>query len=197
MIDDCRLLQRSENPALTGFMAGMIGEALLVLDMDRKPMDAAKKRGVGLNRLPVFFLAALAAVVMVLLPACGKKGPPFLPEKKLVIKVDRLTGKWENGKVRLEGYIGGDDKRRSDVTGCRIYHTWYPMDNPPCEGCPIEMADFRDIKEMEISGDLFTCEIPGVKKKGVWFFELRLIGRNGALGPPSERVKVTIDAPVK
>jgi len=107
--------------------------------------------------------------------------------------VDRLTGKWENGKVWLEGYIEGDDKKRSDITGCRVYHTWYPVDNPPCEGCPIEMPDFKEIKEMEISGDRFTCEIPGVKKKGIWFFEVRLIGRNGALGPPSERVKVTID----
>ena len=161
--------------------------------MDRMLIDEARKGTAGLNRLPVFLLAALAAVFMVLLPACGKKGPPFLPEKKLVTKVDRLTGKWENGKVRLEGYIEGDDKRRSDVTGCRIYRVWYPVDNPPCEGCPIDMADFRDIKEMEISGDRFTCEIPEVKKKGIWFFEVRLIGRNGALGPPSERVKVTID----
>ena len=182
MIDDCRLV---------------IGKALIVFDMDRKPMYAARKRAVGLNRLPVFLLAALAAVFMVLLPACGKKGPPFLPEKKLVTKVDRLTGKWKNGKVRLEGYIAGDDKKRSDVTGCRVYHAWYPMDNPPCEGCPIEMADFIDIKEMEISGDRFTCEIPGVKKKGIWFFEGRLIGSHGAIGPPSERVKVMIDVPVK
>jgi len=131
---------------------------------------------------------------MVLLSACGMKGPPFLPEKKLVTKVDRLTGKWENGKVRLEGYIEGDDKRSSDVTGCRIYRVWYPVDNPPCDGCPIDMTDFRDIKEMEVLGDRFACEIPGVKKKGIWFFEVRLIGRNGALGPLSERVKVMIDA---
>ena len=106
-------------------------------------IDAARKGRAGLNRLPLFLLAALAAVFMVLLPACGKKGLPFLPEKKLVTKVNRLTGKWENGKVRLEGYIEGDDKRRSDVTGCRVYHVWYLMDNPPCEGCPIKMTGFR------------------------------------------------------
>ena len=146
-----------------------------------------------MNRISMFLLAAFAAVFMVLLPACGKKGPPFLPEKKLVTKVDRLTGKWEDGKVRLEGYIEGDDKRRSDVTGCRIYHTWYPMDNPPCEGCPIEMKDFKEIKEKVVSGDRFNYEVLDVEKKGVWFFQVRLVGRNGAVGPPSERVKVTID----
>ena len=161
--------------------------------MDRTLIDAAKKGRAGLNRLPVFLLAALVAVFMVLLPACGKKGPPFLPEKKIITKVDRLTGKWENGTIRLEGYIEGDDKRRSDVTGCRVYHVWYSVDNPPCDGCPIDMADFRNIKEMEISGDRFTCEIPGVKKKGIWFFEVRLIGSHGAIGPSSDKVKLNIE----
>ncbi len=150
-----------------------------------------------MNRLPVFLLAALAAVFMMLLPGCGKKGPPFLPEKKLVTKVDRLTGKWENGKVRLEGYIEGDDKRKSDVTGCRIYRVWYPVDNPPCEGCPIEMSGFKEIKEKVGSDGRFNCEVLDVEKKGIWFFEVRLIGSHGAIGPPSERVKVMIDAPVK
>ena len=161
--------------------------------MDRTLIDEAKKGAAGLNRLPVFLLAALAAVFMVLLPACGKKGPPFLPEKKLVTKVDRLTGKWENGKVRLEGYIEGDDKRRSDVTGCRVYHAWYPMDNPPCEGCPIEMTGFKEIKEKVVSGDRFNCEVLDVEKKGIHFFEVRLMGRGGAVGPPSDKVKLQIE----
>lgn len=171
----------------------MIGKALVVLDMDRKPMYAGRKGTARLNRLPVFLLAAVLAALMALLPNCGKKGPPFLTESKLSLRVDQLKGEWENGSVLLEGYVRGENEVISRVTGCRVYHVWYPMDNPPCEGCPIDMADFRDIKEMEISGDRFTCEIPGVKKKGIWFFEVRLIGSHGALGPPSERVKVTIN----
>ena len=170
----------------------VIGEALVVIDMDRKPMYAAGGGGTGLSRLPVFLLAAFAAALMVLFPACGKKGPPFLPENKLTIKLDRLTGKWEDGQVRLEGYIKADNKNRSDITGCRIYHAWYSADDPPCEGCPIKMAGFREIKEMEVSGDRFTCDFKEVEKKGIWFFEVRLIGRNSAVGPPSERIKLNI-----
>ena len=146
-----------------------------------------------MNRLPLFLLVAFAAFFMVLFSGCGKKGPPFLPEKKLTVRVDRLTGKWEDGQVRLKGYIKGDDKKGSDIASCRIYHAWYPADNPPCEGCPIEMTGFNKTMEMEVSGDQFTCDIPGVEKKGIWFFEVRLIGSNGAAGPPSERIKLNIE----
>ena len=156
-------------------------------------MYAARKGRARFFRAPVFLSAAFAAVFMVFLPACGKKGPPFLPERKFTIKVDRLTGKWDNGKISLEGYVKGDDKRRSDITGCRVYHAWYTKDNPPCEGCPIEMRDFKEIKEKVVSGDRFKCEVIDVDKKGIWFFQVRLVGRNGAVGPPSERVKVVID----
>ena len=175
----------------------MIGKALIVLDMDRKPMYAARKRSAGLNRLPVFFLAAFLAALIALLPACGKKGPPFLTESKLSLRVDQLKGEWENGRVLLKGYVQGEDKEISRVTGCKVYHALYPMDNPPCEGCPIEMSDFKKINEKIISGDRFSCEIPGVEKMGIHFFEVRLMGKDGALGPPSDKVKLRIEAPVK
>ena len=149
------------------------------------------------NRIPVFLLIVFAAVLMVLFPGCGKKGPPFLPQHKLNSKVDRLSGKWKDGHVVLDGYVPGEDKKRSDVTGCRIYHAWYSAENLPCEGCPIEMSGFKEINNKIISGDRFNCDIPGIEKRGIWFFEVRLVGKGGALGPPSERVKVTIDAPVK
>lgn len=161
--------------------------------MDRTLIDEAKMGAAGLNRLPVFLLVALLTAFMVLLLGCGKKGPPFLPEKKLAAKVDRLTGKWENGQARLEGYIKGDDKNNVDGTCCRVYLVWYSADSPPCQGCPIKMTGFKEIKEKVVSGDRFTCDVPGVEKKGIWFFEVRLIGRNGAIGPPSDKVKLKIE----
>jgi len=145
------------------------------------------------KRIPVRFLIFVSAILISLSPACGKKAPPFVPEKKLTAKVDRLTGTWKNGEVRLEGYIADDDKRRSDVSGCRVYHAWYPAQHPPCEGCPIEMTGFKEITDARVSGDRFVCDIPGVEKKGLWFFEVRLIGGSGAVGPPSERIKLKIE----
>ena len=156
-------------------------------------MYAAKKGAARLNRLPVFLLAAFLVALMALLPNCGKKGPPFLTKSKLSLRVDQLKGEWENGRVLLKGYVRGENKVISSVTGCRVYHAWYPMDNPPCEGCPIEMAGFKEIKEKVVSGDRFNCEVPDVEKKGIHFFEVRLMGRDGAVGPPSDKVKLRID----
>ncbi|MCJ7686014.1 MAG: hypothetical protein MUO68_17160 [Desulfobacteraceae bacterium] len=161
--------------------------------MDRKPMHAAKKRAVRLNRLSLFLLAALLVALMALLPNCGKKGPPFLTESKLSLRVNQLKGEWENGRVLLKGYVRDENEEISSVTGCKVYHAWYPMDNPPCEGCPIEMAGFKEIKEKVVSGDRFNCEVPDVEKKGIHFFEVRLMGRDGAVGPPSDKVKLRID----
>jgi len=170
-----------------------IGEALVVVDMGRKPLYVARKGRAGLNRLPVFLLASFLAALIALLPACGKKGPPFLTESKLSLRVDQLKAEWENGRVLLKGYVRGEDKIISSVTGCRVYHAWYTMDNSPCEGCPIEMTGFEEIKEKVVSGDRFSCEIPGVEKKGIHFFKVRLMGKNGALGPPSDKTKLMID----
>jgi len=152
--------------------------------------------GVGtaaLSRISAVLLFLLvSAVLMALFPACGKKGPPFLPDKKLAAKVDGLSGKWVDGRIRLEGTIEGGDMG-SEIAGCAIYHAWYPEDHPPCEGCPIEMRAFTDTVETTVSGDCFTCDISVAEKKGIWFFEVRLTGSRGAVGPPSERIRVKIE----
>ena len=162
--------------------------------MDRTLIDEEKKKGAAvLNRLSVFLLAALLAALMALLSNCGKKGPPFLTQSKLSLRVDQLKGERENGRVLLKGYVRGEDEVISSVTGCRVYSAWYPMDNPPCEGCPIEMKGFKEIKEKVVSGDRFNCEVLDVEKKGIHFFEVRLMGRGGAVGPPSDKVKLQIE----
>lgn len=163
--------------------------------MKRDP-KAPEFCGVGtaaLSRISAVLLFLLfSAVLMAFFPACGKKGPPFLPDKKLAAKVDQLTGKWVDGRIRLEGTIDSGDKG-PEIAGCTIYHAWYPEDHPPCEGCPIEMRAFTDAVETTVSGDRFTCDISVTEKKGIWFFEVRLTGSRGAVGPPSERIRVKIE----
>lgn len=146
-----------------------------------------------MSRIPLRVLwLLLASVFMVCWSGCGKKGPPFLPERELGAKVDQLTSQWIDGHLRLEGTIGGGD-RGSDVTGSRVYHAWYPEEHPPCEGCPIEMTVFTDTVKTTVSGDRFTCDVPVTEKKGIWFLEVRLTGSRGAVGPPSERIRVKIE----
>jgi len=141
------------------------------------------------------FLVVIAAMFLAL-SACGKKGPLFLSEKKIFSRIEPLQAEFENGGVELKGNIAPSQAREkdtSDIIGCRIYHTWYALDNPPCEGCPIEFPDHRDITGEVITDAGFSCEVPVKKRKGIHFFELRLLGPKGTTGPLSDRAKLIVD----
>ena len=149
-----------------------------------------RKRRIAIpGRLRVSLVLFLWAPLIGLMPACGKKGPPFLPEKQLDAGVDALTGTWRDGEIRLEGTIQGADKDHP-ITGCVLYHAWYPEDESPCEGCPIEMSPFSGPVDTTISGDRWICTIPVSRTDGTWFWEVRLTGDGGAVGPPSKRVRL-------
>lgn len=128
--------------------------------------------------------------------ACGKKGPPFLPTQEIPFKVEPLEAECENGIFLLKGAVvdsKGQVKEVSNVTGCRVYHACYPLDNPPCEDCPIDFGEFQEIKGELITQGEFSCQVPVKIKKGVHFFRVRLIGQKGEIGPFSERARLIIE----
>ena len=135
-------------------------------------------------------------VFLLTLSACGKKAPPFLPERVMVLRVDRLNAGWEKGGVVLRGSVVGPQGRTQgggEIIGCRVYHSRYSIEDAPCEGCPIEYEGFKVIKGGVITKEGFYCPVPGIEKEGFHFFEVRLIDRNGAIGPASNRAKLRID----
>ena len=140
------------------------------------------------------FLVILGLVLPVVL-ACGKKGPPFLPERVIPYRVQELTAELKNGTVFLRGRVAGleaQEKDRSRITGCRIYHAWYAMEKSPCDECPVDYSDVLEIEDEVVRGEDFSCEAAVKKKKGVHFFEVRLTGKDEAVGPPSNRTKLII-----
>jgi len=139
------------------------------------------------DRAVLFFL--LTAILASLMCACGKKGPPFLPEKGHEARVENLTGKRVDRQIRLEGTIEGR-ARDAVISGCTVDQAWYPEDAAPCEGCPVKMRPLEDAFDIAVSGDRFICVIPVSENSGVWFFQVRLIDNRGAVGPRSERVVV-------
>lgn len=141
----------------------------------------------------IFFLA-----VFVLPIACGKKGPPFLPDREISLRIDPLQAEYKDGTFRLKGAVVDSKDRKidfSDITGCRIYHACYPLDDPPCEGCPIQYGAFKEIRGGVITENAFSCEFPVKKKKGIHFFKVRLVGPKGEIGPASQRAKLVIVEP--
>ena len=144
------------------------------------------------RRLSLLFLG----IFLLALPQCGIKAPPFLPKGHILSRVQPLAGEWKDGVVYLKGRVvppRGDEKNTTDVLGCRIYHARYDLEDPPCEGCPIQYDRLKDIETGVITGDNFHCRVTGIEKKGVHFFKVRLLGIKEALGPPSNDVKLTID----
>ncbi len=110
-----------------------------------------------------------------------------------MVRVDRLEGAWEDGSVILKGVVQADDDVLSLITGCRVYYVWYSPEQPPCEGCPIEMKSFRDITDRILNDHQFECRLPAFKQKGVCFITVRIMEKKGRLGPPSDRIKLLSD----
>ena len=145
-------------------------------------------RNIRLVAFSIFF------VFIIGLPSCGKKGPPFLPKKAHPPRVEQLKGEWINGLVVLKGQVIAPANRKwnpSDITGCMVYHARYALGRTPCEGCPIKFGEPKYLKGDVIKKGLFYCEISGVKKDLIHFFKISLVGRKGAVGPPSNIVKLT------
>jgi len=132
--------------------------------------------------------------LLILFAGCGRKTDPFLSvQKKVTVQVDQLRGTWMKQSLVLKGLVQGDKTSWSLITGCRVYYVWYPLDQPPCEGCPIDMASFRDITDQIINDGQFECRLPAFRQKGICFVMVRIMEKEGLLGPESNRIKLISD----
>lgn len=134
--------------------------------------------------------------ILLTAPTCGKKGPPFLPQKELSVKVADLTGEWVEEYILLKGNINGlkeTEKAMDLVKGCRVYYGEYTLDNPPCEGCPIEYHGYHGFGPEVVTEERFLCRVPGKIQKRIYYFKIHLIGSGGVIGPPSNRIRVAVE----
>ncbi|MGM0426392.1 MAG: hypothetical protein ACQEQ7_04060 [Thermodesulfobacteriota bacterium] len=138
------------------------------------------------------FLWVPVGLILLAHSGCGKKAPPFLPENTPLPRVEDLHGEFEDEGVLLTGRVPGVQADSPPITGCVIYHAHYPLEAPPCEGCPVKWVKRKAVQDPVIRQDGFQCEVPEIKTPGVHFFRVRLVGKQGAQGPPSKRVKLRI-----
>jgi hypothetical protein len=126
---------------------------------------------------------------MLLMPGCGKKGPPFLPKKVFDGRVMNLEGQWQANSVLLKGQLVGAEGRGS-VQGARVDYARYPLDEPPCEGCPIEYRGSHRFGSEAVRGNRFNCEVPVDVKEDLYYFKVHLLGPDNTAGPPSNTVRM-------
>jgi len=129
------------------------------------------------------------------LAACGKKAPPFLPQKTFGAKVVNLRVEYQNNILVLKGQVqglNGIESPETQVSGCRVYYVQYPLEKKPCSGCPIEFRDHRQFGPEIINKEGFVCQMPDIKIGQIYYFKVLLIGPDGYLGPVSERISIEI-----
>jgi len=134
----------------------------------------------------------VAAVI--LMAACGKKGPPLLPDAGFPFRVSPAGVSWSGTAFQLNGGVVKIDKSSGtwEISGCHIYHAYYPPDRPPCEGCPVDYRLFAEAGPETVSGDRFSWRMSGKGEAGVHYFKIRLLGPEGEAGPFSDEAKVMI-----
>jgi hypothetical protein len=139
-----------------------------------------------------------AWMAMLGLSACGKKAAPALPGKELPFRIEELSATLEDGWVVLKGRLvkpAGKNAEISEaeITGWRVYHAHYPIENGPCEGCPLDFSRVYE-KDGKVGEDgRFSTRValePPVD--GIHFFQVRLTGRGWAVGSLSNQAKLVI-----
>ena len=140
-------------------------------------------------------LSSLLLGGLLVTPACGKKGPPTLPVRPVSIKVVDLKGDRVGNDIVLEGNftgLGGPGKE-SRATGVRVYFAQFPMENPPCAGCPIEYQDHDNLGPEVIKKEGFLYRLKERSLGQTYFFRVNIIGPDGTLGPSSNQAQVTME----
>jgi hypothetical protein len=144
-----------------------------------------------MRKAEILFLAALCGLLV--LGACGRKAPPRMPGKSLPLRVVELEAQWEGGTLTLSGRVvpyRAITQETWEVTGCRVYHARYGRDTPPCDDCPINYTGYRELERKVLSRDRFQCSLSMEPSRGIHYFQVRLTGPKGALGPASDRARV-------
>ncbi len=124
--------------------------------------------------------------------ACGKKAPPFLPQEQVEAHVVDLDAEQTERGILLRGRIQGlkDPNGIRELDGARVLYARYPIEDPPCEDCPIEYRAYQDLGAEALRADHFQGELPVQPDPQIYFLKVLLIGKGGALGPASDRVKI-------
>ena len=139
------------------------------------------------------FVLVFFAGILVLLSGCGLKRSLSLPQKTIPLHVVGLSGQWKDGAAFLTGKItggkGGDGSLYA-VTGGRVLYAWYPLENPPCEGCPMDYTGYEEVGEEAVTEGAFRAHLQVRRRRGILYFVVRLTGPDNAVGPVSERAKL-------
>jgi hypothetical protein len=135
-------------------------------------------------------LCLVALGILLPVPSCGKKAPPFWPHKDFDAMVSSLNAESQGGYVYLMGDVPDPQKDAGNLRGCRVYFAQYAPEDSPCDGCPIEYQGYRSFGPEVVKNGKFFCELDKITPGQVYFFRVNLVGPEEVLGPSSRDVRV-------
>ena len=103
-----------------------------------------------------------------------------------------LKGERVGNDIVLEGnFTGlGGPEMESPATGVRVYFAQFPLENPPCAGCPIEYRDHYNLGPEVIKKEGFLYRMKERPIGQTYFFRVNIIGQYDTQGPPSNQVQI-------
>ncbi len=147
-------------------------------------------------RLHSAIIIIVLAIFFGLVAGCGKKGPPYIPSQAVHLRAKALEARWTKDGVELEGVVSGPDAERTRLQGrleLRIFHTRYALSDTPCPSCPITYPGYTDKTCKLGAHGKFRCILALERKKGVYFFQVAVIGPRGNVGPLSEKTVLRLE----
>jgi len=107
-------------------------------------------------------LVSILIAVFILLPGCGKKGPPVPPRHKPVPAVSDLKYGIDGNILTLTWTIPKEkEKAKSASTGFIVYRSKRPISDSDCKNCPKLFQKVSDI----------TIDTPGYENKNMEYRE--------------------------
>lgn len=124
-----------------------------------------------------------------LLGACGRKGPPKLPLKKELPKVQDLRAVVEASGVRLTWTIAKADK---DIKGFNVYRSKPRPEVSDCPGCT---RDFELITSIKVKREELRYEMvdPYIEGKGRFYYQVVPFDKRDRAGPESNEAGVLVE----
>jgi len=111
-------------------------------------------------------LVSILIALFILLPGCGKKGPPVPPRQKPIPSVSDLKYSIDGSILTLTWTIPKEKENlKTAFNGFIVYRYKRPISDSPCKNCPKLFQQVADIPTEN------TIDAPGYEDKNIEYRE--------------------------
>ncbi|NNK86090.1 MAG: hypothetical protein HKO91_11130 [Desulfobacterales bacterium] len=135
-------------------------------------------------------IVSILIALFLLLPGCGKKGPPVPPRQSPVPSVSDLKYSIDGSILTLTWTIPKEKEgKKAAFDGFILYRYKSPITNSPCKNCPKLFHQVADIKINNFGNGIKNMKHRDEVEKGfAYTYKVILYTKNGVSGADSNYV---------